>query len=290
MIKKARNIFFEYFYNLVETIVNEDFANAASEMAFMMAIGIFPFMLFLMGTFGWLGKKFFVTKIIAALSTIAPNEVINLIQTVLAEFVLFQKDGTVAIIGFVVTLFLAHNAIATIIKGLNRANRVVENRNFFEVRLLALVMVIVHAFLLFISVNLIIFGKVIVTFLNDYGFISDTIMNCLLVTRWPIAFLMLLLLAVMNYYVLPARDYSVVRKSVLPGSIFFCVFWLLGSWGFSLYINEFGTYNKVYGTIGAFAILMAWLYFTSLILLIGGAINNQTLDKLSSDKLPEIQD
>ena len=54
--------------------------------------------------------------------------------------------------------------------------------------------------------------------------------------------------------------------------------------------NEFGTYNKVYGTIGAFAILMAWLYFTSLILLIGGAINNQTLDKLSSDKLPEIQD
>ena len=34
MIKKARNIFFEYFYNLVETIVNEDFANAASEMAF----------------------------------------------------------------------------------------------------------------------------------------------------------------------------------------------------------------------------------------------------------------
>lgn len=290
MIKKARNIFFEYFYNLVETIVNEDFANAASEMAFMMAIGIFPFMLFLMGTFGWLGKKFFVTKILAALSTIAPNEVINLIQTVLAEFVLFQKDGTVAIVGFIVTLFLAHNAIATVIKGLNRASRVVENRNFFEVRLLALVMVIVHAFLLFISVNLIIFGKVIVTFLNNYGFISDTIMNLLLITRWPVAFLMLLLLAVMNYYVLPARDYSIVRKSVLPGSIFFCVFWLLGSWGFSLYINEFGTYNKVYGTIGAFAILMAWLYFTSLILLIGGAINNQTLDKLSSDKLPEIQD
>lgn len=290
MIKKARNIFFEYFYNLVETIVNEDFANAASEMAFMMAIGIFPFMLFLMGTFGWLGKKFFVTKILAALSTIAPSEVINLIQTVLAEFVLFQKDGTVAIVGFIVTLFLAHNAIATVIKGLNRASRVVENRNFFEVRLLALVMVIVHAFLLFISVNLIIFGKVIVTFLNNYGFISDTIMNLLLITRWPVAFLMLLLLAVMNYYVLPARDYSIVRKSVLPGSIFFCVFWLLGSWGFSLYINEFGTYNKVYGTIGAFAILMAWLYFTSLILLIGGAINNQTLDKLSSDKLPEIQD
>ena len=42
----------------------------------------------------------------------------------------------------------ATNAIATIIKGLNRANRVVENRNFFEVRLLALVMVIVNAFLL----------------------------------------------------------------------------------------------------------------------------------------------
>ena len=91
---------------------------------------------------------------------------------------------------------------------------------------------------------------------------------------------MLFLLASINYYVLPARDFSVKRKSVIPGALFFCIFWLIGSWAFSLYVNALGTYNKVYGAIGTFAILMVWLYYSSIILLIGGQVNNQTLRKL----------
>ncbi len=283
MLKKAGVTVQEYFLNLVNSIIDEDFPNAAAEMAFMMAIGIFPFMLFLMAIFGWLGKKFFMTKFITALATFAPNEVIVLIKTVLNQVVLFQKGGIVAVIGFLVTLFLASNAIAVVIKGLNRANKVRENRSFISVRLLAILMVFVHAFFLFISINLIIFGKIIVTFLFNYELISPMLQHILLIGRWPVAFLMLFILATIDYYVLPAQDYSVVRKSVLPGTLFFCVFWLLGSWGFSLYVNELGTYNKVYGTIGAFAILMAWLYYTSLIFLIGGELNNQTLDKLSEN-------
>ncbi|MDO5438315.1 MAG: YhjD/YihY/BrkB family envelope integrity protein, partial [bacterium] len=75
----------EYFLNLIDSIISEDFGNAAAEMAYMLAIGIFPFMLFLTAVFGWLGKKIFVTKIITALSTVAPNGVIELIQGVLKE-------------------------------------------------------------------------------------------------------------------------------------------------------------------------------------------------------------
>lgn len=273
----------EYFLNLIDSIISEDFGNAAAEMAYMLAIGIFPFMLFLTAVFGWLGKKIFVTKIIAALSTVAPNGVIELIQGVLKEVTLFQSGGIVAIFGFFVTLFLASNAVAVIIKGLNRANKVKENRTFIQTRLLAIAMVILNAFLLFISVNLVIFGKVIINFLQFYIHLSDDIARMMLVTRWPLAFAMLFLLAVVNYYVLPAKQYS-IKRSVIPGSLFFCIFWLLGSWLFSLYVNELGTYNKVYGTIGAFAILMVWLYYTSVIMLIGGEINGQTMDKLTEKR------
>lgn len=269
----------EYITTLIDSIIAEDFANAAGEMAYMLAIGIFPFMLFLTAVFGWLGKKIFVTKIIAALATVAPAGVIQLIQGVLKEVTLFQNGGIVAIFGFLVTWFLASNAIAVIIKGLNRANRVKENRTFLQTRLLAFVMVILNAFLLFISVNLVIFGKVIVAFLQFYFHLSDYIANIFLISRWPLAFLLLFLLSTVNYYVLPAKQYS-IKRSVVPGSLFFCIFWLLGSWLFSLYVNELGTYNKVYGTIGVFAILMVWLYYTSLILLIGGEINGHTIDKL----------
>ncbi len=280
MIKKIYEILKEYLQNLIKCIIRDDYANAAGEMAYMTALGIFPFMLFTMAVFGWLGKKIFINKIIFGLSTIAPQGVIDLINSVLAEVVLFQSGKIMAIVGFFMTLFLTSNAIAVIIKGLNRANTVTENRSFLKVRALAVLMVFVNTFFLFISINLIVLGKVILNFIGMYLSIPQHIIDTILITRWPVAFLMLFLLSSINYYVLPARDFSAKRKSVIPGSLFFCIFWLLGSWAFSLYVNALGTYNKVYGTIGTFAILMVWLYYSSIILLIGGQVNNQTLRKL----------
>ncbi len=271
----------EYFLNLVDSIIHEDFPNAAAEMAYMLVIGIFPFMLFLTAVFGWLGKNFFMGKLLSALSAVAPSDVINMLRTVLKEVTLFQNGGIVGIVGFFVTLFLVSNAIAVIIKGLNRANKIQENRSFIHVRLLSIIMVLVNTFFLFISINLIIFGKVILYLISAYIHLPEQFVNTILILRWPVAFMMLFILAMINYYVLPARDFSLKRKSIVPGALFFCIFWLLGSWLFSLYVNELGTYNKVYGTIGTFAILMVWLYYTSIIMLIGGEINNQTLDKLT---------
>ena len=273
----------EYFFNLVDSIINEDFPNAAAEMAYMLVIGIFPFMLFLTAVFGWLGKKFFMGKLLAALSAVAPADVIKMITSVLKEVNLFQNGGLIGIAGFLVTLFLASNAIAVIIKGLNRANKIQENRSFIHTRILSIVMVFVNTFFLFISINLIIFGKVILYVVSAYIHLPSEIVNMILISRWPIAFILLFILAMINYYVLPARDFSLKRKSIVPGALFFCIFWLLGSWLFSLYVNELGTYNRVYGTIGTFAILMVWLYYTPIIMLIGGEINNQTLSKLTQN-------
>ncbi len=279
-MKKIFLILKEYIQSLIKSIIRDDFANAAGEMAYMTALGMFPFMLLSMAVFGWLGKTFFINKIIFGLSLIAPQGVIDLINDVLAEVVIFKSGKLMAIGGFFVTVFLASNAIAVIIKGLNRANNVAENRSFIKVRFLAILMVFVNTFFLFISINLIVLGKVILNFIGAYLSIPTHIIDTILIVRWPIAFLMLFLLASINYYVLPARDFSAKRKSVIPGALFFCIFWLLGSWAFSLYVNALGTYNKVYGTIGIFAILMVWLYYSSIILLIGGQVNNQTLRKL----------
>ncbi|MBQ8476455.1 YihY/virulence factor BrkB family protein [bacterium] len=293
-MKKVTDIIKEYLQNLIQSIIRDDFGNAAGEMAYMTALGIFPFMLFLMAVFGFLGKTFFVNKVIFALSTIAPAGVIGLINNVLAEVVIFKSGRLMAFIGFFVTLFLTSNAIAVIIKGLNRANNIPENRSFLQVRFLAILMVFVNTFFLFISINLIVLGRVIMNFIGLYLQIPQNITDMILFLRWPVAFITLFLLALINYYVLPARDYSAKRKSLIPGSLFFCIFWLIGSWAFSLYVNALGTYNRVYGTIGTFAILMVWLYYSSIILLIGAQVNNQTLRKLiildkKKQKLEEAQ-
>ena len=136
--------------------------------------------------------------------------------------------------------------------------------------------------ILFLSIDLIVFGKVIIKFLSTYLGLTAHIGNMILLIRWPIAFIALFIMAYLHYYILPDLQCTEIlrRKSALPGAFFFTISWLIGSWAFSIYINNLHTYNFVYGTIAGFAILMIWLYYTSILILVGGQINSHLFDKL----------
>lgn len=267
---------------ILQLILENDFPGMAAEMGFMLMLGIFPAMLFLMAVFGWMGNKSFMNPVLVFFSNILPNDSMKLIYTVLKEVMFFSKGGLIGFIGIIVTLFLTSNAVAVILKGLNRAYKVEETRSFVYTRILSIIMVFVNTFMLFLSINLIVFGKVIINFLIHYIGISHAFALTLLTLRWPVSFLALYAMAFINYYILPdlKGEESLKRKSALPGTLFFCIFWLVGSSAFSVYVNNLHTYNKVYGTIGAFAVLMVWLYYSSFLLLIGAEINSQVYNKL----------
>lgn len=277
---KSRMI--RYFKHVIKAVLDNDFSGMAAEMGFMLMLGIFPAMLFLAAIFGWMGNKSFINPVLVFLSNVIPADSMNLIRTVLNEVMLFSKGGLIGTIGVIVTLFLTSNAVAVVLKGLNRAYQVEETRSFLYTRILSIIMVFVNTFMLFLSINLIVFGKVIISFSVNHLGMTHPCAIFLLTMRWPVAFFALYFMALINYYILPdlKGDEALKRKSALPGTLFFCSLWLIGSWGFSIYVNNLQTYNRVYGTIGAFAMLMVWLYYTSILLLIGGEINSQVYNKL----------
>lgn len=272
----------KFIKSVINSVVENDFFGMASEMGFMLTIGICPLILFLTALFGYIGKHYFMNPIFGFMQNIMPADALNVIKIVLNEVFFFSKGGLIAILGFCITLFLSTNTLAIVAKGLNRAYKIKETRNFLYSRLLALIMVFVNALVLFLSITLIIFGKVIIKFLVTYLGMTEHLANIMLFSRWPIAFLTLFILAYLSYYILPdlSGHEKLKRHSALPGSIFFCISWLIGSWGFSLYVNNLHTYNFVYGTIAGFAVMMMWLYYTSILILIGGEINSQLYEKL----------
>ena len=241
-------------------------------------------MLFMMSFFSIMGKKSLFTPIIAFLDSVAPTDSVNLIKEVLNEVLIFEHGGIVAVFGFFITVFLSSNAIFCIIKGLNRALGIDEHRNLISTRILSILMVFVNVFVMFITINLIIFGKVLIQFALNFINIPLGAINIFLVSRWFVSFIALYIMAYLNYFLLPAWQGSdkIKSKSSLPGTLFFCFCWMFGSWCFSLYINNLHTYNRVYGPIGAFVMLMVWLYYTSLILLVGGEVNSQAYRRLNS--------
>lgn len=284
MLKKLlKNKYIRVIVRLIQSVIKNDFFGMAAEMGFMLIAGIFPFMLFLMAIFGWMGNKSYMDPILHVMSTIMPVQAMGLVKSVLTETMIFDHGKLMAVIGIIIAVALSTNGIAVVLKGLNRAYKVEETRNFVYTRVLSFLMLFVNVLVLFLTINIIIFGKVIVMFLVSHFNLSKGIAITVLTLRWPVAFLALYVLAFLSYYILPdlRGNESFKRKSALPGTAFFTTFWLIGSWGFSLYVNHLSTYNFVYGTIGAFFILMIWLYYTSILLLIGGEINSRVYNRLS---------
>lgn len=283
MRKKTYN----FFKNTIVSIIENDFSGMAAEMSYMLVIGIFPFMLFLVSLFNLIGKNYYMNPLFIFLEKVMPADSLRLIHTVLNQVLGFTSGRSVAILGLLVTLFMSMNALSVVIKGLNRAYKVEETRAFIYTRLLSLVMVVVNTLVLFLSINLIIFGRVIIRFLTAFTIMTADTGSLLLAIRWPIAFLALFVMAFLHYYIFPDVSWSeeLKCKSALPGTLFFCVIWLIASGGFSIYVNKLHTYNFVYGSIAAFAMLMIWFYFTSMLMLIGGEINSQVHDKLEKDKI-----
>ncbi len=263
-------------------MIKADFPGMAAEMAFMFILGFFPFLLFLMSIFAWLGRKTLSTHIVAALSQVAPGDVARLMRTTLEQVIVFKQGGLMAVICFFVTIALSSNAIAAVMKGLNRAFMTEETRPFIYTRILSVLMVFLNVFVLFLTVNMIILGKILMGLASDIFNLSQFTYWLIMVLRWPASFLVLFATSYFCYYILPdiKGPAYVKRRAAFVGTMFFCVFWLLGSWSFSLYLDNLNTYNRVFGTIGAFVIMMVWLYYTSMIILLGGEFNYRTYSTL----------
>ncbi len=270
----------------IKKVIEQDFYGVAAEMAFWFILGLFPFLLFLTSFFAWMGKKTLITPILSFLINIAPKDAAVLITNTLNEAMIFKQGTLIAIFGLIITIALSSNAIAAIIKGLNRAYAIEETRSFIYTRSLSVLMVFFNSLVLFLAVNLIVLGKVFMDFMLEYTILSKLSIDIISILRWPVSYFALSFLAIGNYYILPniEGNEKLKFKSILPGTFFFCLFWMLGSWSFSFYLSNLNAYNKVYGTIGAFAILMVWLYYSSLIILLGGEINSRFYTKLIKKK------
>jgi membrane protein len=72
----------------------------------------------------------------------------------------------------------------------------------------------------------------------------------------------------------PSREHARWRW-VTWGGVFAAVAWMAGSAGFSVYVNNFGHYDKTYGSLGAFVGFMVWLWFSILMVLLGAELNSE---------------
>lgn len=173
-----------------------------------------------------------------------------------------------ALFSLAIALYSASKAVANFISGLNVIYEEKETRNFFLVKALTILLTAFLIFGLLISIIVVAAIPVIAAIFGDYGIVDDLVMFL----RWPFLFLMGALGIAVLYRLGPNRR-SARWRWLTPGAFIACALWVAGSFGFSLYVQSFGSYNETFGALGGVIILLTWLWLSAFIVLLGALLD-----------------
>ena len=268
---------------VVKEVREDDCLGGAAQLAYYLLFAVFPFVLFLTALLGYLPIPNLMERLLAALATLLPGEVVTLLQDHVRRLVTEQKGGVLSF-GILAALWASSSAVVAIIDALNRAYDVQEGRPWWKVRGVALLLTIGLSLFIVAAMVLLIFGPQLgdwLAALVGLGKVFELLWNIL---RWPVSAGMLIVAMAVVYYYAP--DVEQQWKWITPGAVFAVLATIVASLGFSVYVSQFGSYNKTYGSIGAVIVFLTWLYLTGLCLLIGGEINAEVEHAAPAGKAP----
>ncbi len=242
----------------------------AAALAYYFIFALFPFFIFLTALLAYLPIPNLMDQIIGLLAQVMPGEALTLIEKNLGAL-LSEPSGGLLSFGILAALWTSSSAIVAISDALNHAYNVEEGRPFWRVRGMAILLTIGLSIFIIGSIVLLMFGPQIGRWIADFVGLGRAFEIAWNILRWPVIVLLVITAIAMIYYFTPDVEQS--WKWITPGSVFAVAVWLIASLGFSYYVNNFGAYDKTYGTIGAIIVLLTWMYVSGLVILIGGEIN-----------------
>ncbi|MCR9051335.1 MAG: YihY/virulence factor BrkB family protein [Phaeodactylibacter xiamenensis] len=175
-------------------------------------------------------------------------------------------------IGFIFAIYFASNGMIALMRGFDKSyNKTFKSRNAFKKRFIAIGLTFLIGVLLIAAVVLIILGEFLLGLLNDFIALDSFTNITIQLLRW----LAILLVFYMGIALIYRYGAAAKRRFAIfsPGTTLATILCIISSLAFSFYVNEFNTYNELYGSLGAIIALMLWIQINSLILLIGFELN-----------------
>ena len=266
-----------------DKVLTDDCLGRAAQLAYYFLFALFPFLLFLVTLLGYIPVPDLLDHIISLLAHALPREALTLVQDNVHSLVTQPRGGLLSF-GIIAALWTSSSAITAIMAGLNRAYGVEENRPWWKVRITALLLTLGSSLFVIAATVLLIFGPQLGTWLAASVGLGDVFAAAWNVARWVIILGCLIVALAALYYFAP--DVQQQWRWITPGSVCAVIGWILASLGFAYYVNNFGSYNATYGSIGAVIVLLTWMYATGFFILVGGELNSEIEHVALSGKNP----
>lgn len=240
----------------------------AAGVAFYAFLAIFPAAAAIIAIWGFLFDPAVIRQEVLLLRGFLPPQAFTLLSDQVEALLAVHSGnlGLTTLLSTALALWSARAGVAALIRGLNAIHHL-PNRSGHWHQLRAIVLTFVLVGLVLAALTMAVVMPLIAAYLPDMA------------ERWMLAESNLMLgilagvLAVSLAYRL-GPNYSRTKPPLLSwGLVVAVVLWVLATRGFMLYLANFPSYNRVYGSIGAVVVLLMWLYVSAYAVLLGAAVD-----------------
>lgn len=252
---------------------NRGLGDRARAISFNFLLAIPPFFIFLFTLVPYIPVKNIEPTLYDLAQDLTPNyNTYMIVRGMIHDFLYTHRNGLLSI-AFLMGFFYSSNGVMGILRSFSKIQGAgFRKRKWWQNRLIALQLTAILVLLLLITVSLIIAqGATLRWLFNLMGIHSTLLRNVIDIARW--------VLIIMLFYSVNAVLYRIGAattrkwKFITAGAAVATICMILVTVGFSWFVNNFGNYNKIYGSIGTILVLMLWVFFNSFLLLVGFELN-----------------
>ena len=241
----------------------------AAEVSFYLLLSFFPFLIFTISLVVYT-PIIKLSKYIFLLKKILPQSAFNIVSS-LIQSAIENRSFSFLILSFILAMYTMSRAVLSLIRGMNKSYNIRETRSYFEVLFISLIFVIMIVVLIFTSMIFLVFGEKLGSFLFNIIGLNQYFMYIWNLCRYIVGIITVTIILMNLYKFTPNK--KLYFKDVLPGAIVSTLCWLIASFCYSFYSNNFARYDIIYGSLGGIIALMTWVYLSSWTILIGCEIN-----------------
>ena len=244
----------------------------AAALTYYGILAIFPALIALVSILGLIGTS--ATKpLLDNLGTFAPGPAHQILADALHGLTQSRSGaGILFVVGLAGALWSASGYIGAFIRASNRIWDVEEGRPIWRILPLRLFVTVLMLLLLAASAFAVVVTGPLADRVGKLVGIGGAAVTAWDIAKWPVLILVVSFMFTILYYASPNVRHPGLRW-LTPGGVLAVVMWIVVSAAFGLYVANFGSYNKTYGSLGAIIIFLVWLWLSNVAILLGAELN-----------------
>jgi membrane protein len=249
----------------------------AAALTYYAVLSIFPALLVMVSLVGLFANPERVTKVLTdTVTELGPATATQTFQGPIESITSNRgAAGVLFVVGVVAALWSASAYVGAFADACNAIYEVEEGRPFWKLKPLQLavtfVLILVAAV---VALALVLSGPIVAALGSALG-LGDTALTAWRFAKWPAMIVLVLLIFGVLYYTAPNARVTGVRW-ITAGALMALLVWVVASAVFALYVANFGSYDKTYGTLGGVVVFLLWMWLTNLAILFGAELNAET--------------